>query len=325
MTWPGWLASAALGFKSWNCYPRAGEELISQEASPHPFPRYRRQWRLAFVCAALLAFAGLAYSLESQAPPHLTLATTTDVRDTGLIDYLDAAFTSATGIDVRYTAVGTGQALDLARRGDADALLVHAPSSEIAFMNQGQGLCRSLLMRNQFLLVGPPSDPAHVAGLTNITQAFRVIMQSHSIFVSRGDQSGTNVKELQIWALVGYTPSPANDTWYLETGQGMAATLQVASEKGGYTLTDDATFYALKASSTPPDLQIEVQGDPVLANIYHVIVVNPQAHAGLNTNGALEYARWLTSPQGQSLIGSYEVGGHRLYTPQYAPGDPEGC
>lgn len=287
-----------------------------------PFPRFRLRWNLALACAAALALAGLAVSIQSHAAPYLVLAATTDVRDSGLLDYLDPQFAVDSGIQVRYVAVGTGQALNLAERGDADALLVHAPSLELAFMSQGQGLCRSLLMRNEFLLVGPPGDPAHVRGLTNVTEAFRQIARTNSTFVSRGDRSGTNVKELQIWALAGFAPSPANDSWYIETGQGMASTLTVASEKAGYTLTDDATFYALESGLV---LEILVRGDPLLANIYHVIVVSPAAHPGVNTGSAQAYAEWLTSPRGQALIGGYQVAGHRLYTPQALPGEPGGC
>lgn len=168
-------------------------------------------------------------------------------------------------------------------------------------------------MYNRFLVVGPPSDPARIRGLTNATEAFRRIWQTNSSFYSRGDESGTNVKELQIWALVGHTPSPQGDAWYNETGQGMAATLTIASEKGGYTLTDDATFYALTSSL---DLDLLVSGDPFLANHYHVIVVNGAVHPAVNEDAALTFAHWLVSERGQELIGSFVVAGHQLYTPE---------
>ena len=272
--------------------------------------------------AVVLAVAGLGLSLQSHAAEYIVLASTTDVRDSGLLDYLNPQFQADAGIQVRYVAVGTGQALDTASRGDADLVWVHAPSLEQAFMAAGQGLCRNPVMTNAFLLVGPPSDPAHVAGLTNVTEAFARIWHANATFVSRADNSGTYVKELAVWSLVGYTPSPQNDSWYIETGQGMAATLTVASEKGGYTLTDDATFYALGSSLT---LEIAVSGDPLLENVYHLIVVSPSLHPTANVDGALAYVDWLDSPKGQALIGAFEVAGHRLYTPDFAPGQPGEC
>jgi tungstate transport system substrate-binding protein len=210
----------------------------------------------------------------------------------------------------------------MAARGDADVAMVHAPSLELPFMAAGHGLCRSAVMYNRFMVVGPASDPAGIAGLTNATQAFRKIWQTNSTFITRGDNSGTNVKELAIWARVGHVPTSANDTWYLDTGQGMAATLTVASEKGAYTLTDDGTFYALQASLK---LQILVAGDPFLFNQYHIIVVNPAQYPNVKADAAREYAHWLVSPRGQALIGGYEIGGHRLFTPNYNPSDAGVC
>lgn len=286
--------------------------VVARRASPLPFPRFVTAYRAAMIAAILFVAASLGVTLAGHAPVYILLATTTSTRDTGLLDYLDPFFEADTGIEVRYVAVGTGQALDLGRRGDADALLVHAPSLEIAFMLQGHGLCRSPVMYNRFLVAGPASDPAGIRGLTNATEAFRRIWETNSTFVSRGDDSGTNVKELQLWSLVGYTPT-TDDAWYVETGQGMAATLTVASEKGGYTLTDDGTFYAQLSALA---LEIDVSGDPFLANHYHVIVVNPTTHPGVSVGPALEFARWLVSPRGQALIGGYEIGGRQLFTPE---------
>ncbi|HYM39454.1 MAG TPA: substrate-binding domain-containing protein [Thermoplasmata archaeon] len=272
--------------------------------------------------AIVLMVAGLALSYQSQQATSIILATTTSTRDTGLLDYLDPLFAADTGIQVQYVAVGTGQALDMAARGDADVAMVHAPSLELPFMAHGNGLCRSAVMYNRFMIVGPASDPAGISGLTNATTAFRKIWQTNSTFISRGDNSGTNVKELAIWARVGYTPTAADDSWYLDTGQGMAATLTVASEKSAYTLTDDGTFYALQGSLK---LQILVAGDPFLFNQYHIIVVSPSLHPNVKVNPALEYAHWLVSPRGQALIGAYEIGGHRLFTPDYNPADSGVC
>ncbi len=290
--------------------------------SPLPWPGFIAKWRLALVVATLLALAGVTVSIGNRPAVSLILATTTSTRDTGLLDYLDPLFQVDTGIQVQYVAVGTGLALDMARRGDADVAMVHAPTLEDVFMQEGHGLCRDPLMYNRFMVVGPASDPAAIAGITNATDAFRKIWQAHATFISRGDNSGTNVKELQIWALVGYTPSPVNASWYLESGQPMGATLTLASEKGAYTLTDDGTYYALLASLR---LQIEVQGDPFLANHYHIIVVSPTEHPNVKVDAALAYARWLVSERGLTLIADYEVGGHRLFTPEYEPGLPGEC
>jgi tungstate transport system substrate-binding protein len=283
-----------------------------QDRSPLPFPAFVAIWRASLVVASLLVAASLGVTFSSHEPVYLVLATTTSTRDTGLLDYLDPLFALDAGIQVRYVAVGTGQALDLGRRGDADVVLAHAPSLEAPFMLEGHGLCRSPVMYNRFLIVGPPSDPAGISGMTNATEAFREIWQTNSVFVSRGDNSGTNVKELAIWALVEYTPTQ-NDTWYLSTGQGMGATLAVASEKGAYTLTDDGTFYAQVSGLR---LQIAVQGDPFLLNHYHVIVINPVEHPGVNVNAATAFARWLVSERGQALIAGYMIGGHQLFTPE---------
>ena len=290
--------------------------------SPLPWPGFISKWRLALLVAAALALTGIAVSVESRPAVSLILATTTSTRDTGLLDYLGPLFQVDTGIQVQYVAVGTGLALDMARRGDADVAMVHAPSLEEAFMAEGHGLCRSPLMYNRFLIVGPASDPADIAGTMNATAAFRRIWETNSTFVSRGDTSGTNVKEIQVWALVGHRPSPANDPWYLESGQGMGATLTLASEKGAYTLTDEGTFYALLSSL---HLQIEVQGDPFLANHYHIIVVNPAEHPNVKVDAARAYAQWLVSERGLSLIADYEIAGHRLFTPEYQPGMPGEC
>ncbi len=290
--------------------------------SPLPFPRFVARWRLALGVAALLTISGLAVSIQAHPSTAIVLATTTSARDTGLLDYLDPLFTVDTGIQVRYVAVGTGQALDIARRGDADVTMVHAPSLEVPFMQSGDGLCRSAVMYDQFLVVGPLSDPAGIRGLANATEAFRRVWQTQSLFFSRADASGTYVKELALWALAGYTPTTTNDSWYIETGQGMAATLTIASEKGGYTLTDDGTFYALAASL---NLAILASGDPFLFNQYSMIVVNPQTHPTVNAAAALEYARWLTSPRGQTLIADYEVGGHRIYTADFNPNAAGAC
>ena len=267
-------------------------------------------WRLAFLTAGLLIFAGVSLSIDLQPRSYIVLATTTSARDSGLLDYLIPYFQGETGIGVRYTAVGTGQALDLGRRGDADVVLVHAPTAELAFMAEGQGLCRSPVMFNEFIVVGPPSDPARINGLSNATVAFAQIASARALFFSRGDNSGTNIMEKTIWSWVGYTPSVATDPWYRETGQGMGATLDIASQLGGYTFSDDGTFLVHRAVL---DLAIDVSHDPALRNSYSVIPVNASLHPNVFVPGALEFARWLTSPRGQALIGAYTVGGQQPF------------
>jgi tungstate transport system substrate-binding protein len=280
---------------------------------PLPWPSFVTVWRAAFVLSALLIAAGMAVSIDLQPRSFIVLATTTSARDSGLLDYLIPYFQSDTAIGVRYTAVGTGQALDLGRRGDADVVLVHAPSAELAFMAAGQGLCRSPVMMNQFVVVGPnQSDPAGILGLTNATIAFERIRTTHSLFISRGDNSGTNIIEKTIWSWVGYMPSTTNDTWYKESGQGMAATLDIASQLVAYTLSDDGTFLVHSANL---ELRIDVQHDPALRNFYSVIPVNPSVHPNIFVAGALRFAKWLTSARGQSLIGNYTAGGVRPFQP----------
>ena len=269
-------------------------------------------WRVAFVIAALLIVAGVSISINLQPRASPLLATTTSARDSGLLDYLLPFFLHDTGIGVRYTAVGTGQALDYGRRGDADVVLVHAPSAELAFMAENQGLCRSPVMFNEFIIVGPPTDPARIAGMPNATDAFARIRSTASLFFSRGDNSGTHIMEKTIWSWVGYVPSVQTDPWYRETGQGMSATLTIASEQGGYTLSDDGTFLVHRSTL---DLAIDVGTDPVLRNFYSVIPVNPLLHPSVFAAGALDFARWLVGPRGQGLIAAYTVGGQQPFHP----------
>jgi len=287
-------------------------ESIAASSHAVPWPGFVNLWRTCLVVAALLVATGFALSLDLQPRSFIVLATTTSARDSGLLDYLIPFFGRETGIGVRYTAVGTGQALDLGRRGDADVVLVHAPSAELAFMAEGQGLCRSPVMYNEFIVVGPPADPAGIDGLTNATAAFTRILETRSLFLSRGDNSGTNIMEKTIWSWVGYTPSVANDSWYEETGQGMGATLDIASQLQGYTLSDDGTFLVHAGSVA---LAIDVAHDPALLNFYSVIPVSSVAHPYVFEAGALAFAQWLVSPRGQSLIGNYTIGGQQPFHP----------
>ncbi|MEN6481476.1 MAG: substrate-binding domain-containing protein [Anaerolineaceae bacterium] len=233
--------------------------------------------------------------------PELILATTTSTRDSGLLDVLLPLFEAQTGFMVKMVAVGTGEALKMGEEGNADVLLVHAPASELELMDKGFGLSRDLIMHNDYVIVGPADDPAGIKGLTSANDAFAKIAETKSVFISRGDDSGTNKKELAIWAAVNITPE---GDWYVESGQGMGDTLRIASEKIGYTLTDRATYLA---QSDTLELEIDVEGDPTLLNIYHVIVVNPEKWPKVNVDGAKAFAAFLTSPETQAVIGQFGV------------------
>jgi tungstate transport system substrate-binding protein len=201
---------------------------------------------------------------------------------------------------VKTVAVGSGQALKMGQDGNADVILVHSPAAEKTFMDAGWGIDRRLVMHNYFLIVGPKNDPAGIRGLTSAADGFKKIAAAGATFVSRGDGSGTETKELAIWKTAGITPT--GNAWYLQSGQGMGPTLQIASEKGGYTLTDNATFLS---NSSKLSLDVLVQGDPVLLNIYHVISVNPAKWPKVNIAGAKAFADYVTSLAGQELIGSF--------------------
>jgi tungstate transport system substrate-binding protein len=237
----------------------------------------------------------------------MILATTTSTRDTGLLDTLVPAFERVSACRVKTVAVGSGQALDLGQRGQADALLVHSPDAEQEFMSAGRGLSRLAVMHNDFVLVGPPPDPAKAAQAGGIVPAFRAIARTKSPFASRADDSGTNAKELKLWKQAGITP---RGSWYIKTGQGMGPTLVIASQKRAYTLSDRGTFLATKSL----DSKIVVQGGRDLQNDYHVIVVK---HSGTNTGCARAFSRWITSASAQRLIGRFGVSryGQALFHP----------
>jgi tungstate transport system substrate-binding protein len=225
----------------------------------------------------------------------MIMATTTSTRDTGLLDVLVPAFERSGSCSVKTVAVGSGQALDLGARGQADVLLVHSPAAEETFMKEGHGTSRLAVMHNDFVLVGPPADPAKTAHAGGIVPALKAIAAAKSPFASRADDSGTNAKELKLWQQTGVTPS---GSWYIKTGQGMGPTLVIASEKRAYTLSDRGTYLATKHL----DSKILVQGGQALQNPYHVIVVK---HAGTNVGCARAFARWITSPPTQRLIAGF--------------------
>ena len=253
------------------------------------------------------------------ATKELILATTTSTQDSGLLDVLIPAFEKQTGYTVKTVAVGTGQALKMGQDGNADVLLVHAPASEKTYMEGGFGAERFLVMHNDFIIVGPASDPAGLKGMTSALDAFKKIAAATAPFVSRGDDSGTNKAELALWKQAGITPEGA---WYIETGQGMGATLKIASEKAAYTLTDRATYLANKGDLS---LEILVEGDNVLLNVYHVITVNPAKWPKVNVEGAKAFAQWLISPDTQKMIGEFgkDKFGQSLFTPDATKTDAD--
>ncbi len=236
---------------------------------------------------------------------ELILATTTSTQDSGLLDVLIPLFEKQTGYTVKVVAVGTGAALRMGERGDADVLLVHAPAAEETFMAAGHGIEREYVMYNDFIIVGPPDDPAQVRGMEDAVAALKKIAAAKALWISRGDDSGTHKKEKSLWKEAGFDVAAlASEPWYQESGQGMGATLRIASEKSAYTLTDRATYLNLKDTL---HLDILVQGDSRLYNVYHVIVVNPDKHTGINVEGARAFADFMTSPQVQDIIRSYGV------------------
>ncbi len=254
------------------------------------------------------------------ANPNLILATTTSTQDSGLLDVLVPAFEAQTGFTVQVVAVGSGAALKLGEQGNADVLLVHSPTAEVTYMSNGFGSDRRLVMHNDYIIVGPTDDPAGLKSATSAVDAFQKIAASGTQFISRGDVSGTNIKELALWKSANLTP--IGQAWYVETGQGMGATLTIASEKGAYTLTDRATFLANQANY---HLALLFEGDDGLLNVYHVIVVNHDKWPTTNLDGAISFADYITSPAGQAVIMTFGVEkfGQQLFTPDASRTDAE--
>ena len=252
-----------------------------------------RRVTLAALAAVLLLGAG------RPARPPLILATTTSTQDTGLLDVLLPAFTARCGVQVKPIAVGSGEALAMGRRGDADVLLVHSRAAEDAFMAEGHGAQRLDVMHNDFVIVGPPTDPAGTRG-ADAVEAFRRIATAGATFVSRGDQSGTHQKEQGLWQRARVAPE--GRAWYVSAGQGMGETARIAAEKRAYTLMDRGTWLALSGSL---GLAVLCEGGADLLNSYRVIVVSPKLHPQVHAREARMFARWLVSPPAQGLIGEF--------------------
>jgi tungstate transport system substrate-binding protein len=259
------------------------------------------------VCAIALATG------KASAETRIKCASTTSTQNSGLFDYLLPIFAKKTGIQVDVVAVGTGAAIEIGKRGDADVVFVHAKPLELKAVEEGYFVNRHDVMYNDFVIIGPPDDPAKIKGLKSVTEAFKRIAASGSPFVSRGDKSGTNIKELAIWKQAGLDPK--GQKWYMEVGQGMEKTQRVANEKRAYTLTDRGTWLATK-DKDKLDMLVVLEGDPVLFNQYGVMAVNPEKHKNVKNKEAMVFINWLISPEGQEAIKSFkDKHGNALFVP----------
>lgn len=265
--------------------------------------------------AMFLLAAGSAATLAEER--SIIVASTTSTQDSGLFGHILPLFKEKTGIDVKVVAQGTGQALDTARRGDADVVFVHAKTQEEKFLEEGFGVKRFDVMYNDFVLVGPKGDPAGVAGTKDIVAALQAIEQKQAPFVSRGDKSGTHSAELKLWKEAGIDIDAARGPWYREIGQGMGAALNTAAAMNAYVLSDRGTWLSFKNRG---DLEIAVEGDKRLFNQYGVMLVNPAKHPNVKADLGQAFVDWLISPEGQQAIAAYKIGGQQLFFPNAAKG-----
>jgi tungstate transport system substrate-binding protein len=259
---------------------------------------------------ALLAGA-LALSPAKAQQKFITVASTTSTEQSGLFPHLLPAFTKKTGIEVKVVAVGTGQALDIGRRGDADVVFVHDKVAELKFLAEGNSTKRTDVMYNDFIIVGPKNDPAKARG-KDVLEGLRKIAAAKAPFISRGDRSGTNAAELRYWKEANVDLAAVKGDWYKEIGQGMGPTLNMASSVNGYTISDRGTWLSFKNRG---DLEIVVEGDQKLFNQYGVMLVNPNKHPNVKAKDGQAFVDWLISPKGQETIAGYKVGGQQLFFP----------
>ena len=270
------------------------------------------------LCQNLLVAAMLvvtAIPAAARDPKSIVLQSTTSTANSGLYDAILPEFTAATGIRVNVVAVGTGQAIKNAMNGDGDVLLVHAKSAEEKFITEGFGVERFDVMYNDFVIVGPPDDPAGISGLRDASAALSRIAARSSLFASRGDNSGTHKKEVTLWRAAGVDPTASSGGWYRETGSGMGATLNTAVGMRAYALTDRATWISFKNRNA---YQIHVEGDKALFNQYGVALVNQATHPRVNARGGQAFIDWILSPAGQSAIAGYRLSGEQLFYPNAA-------
>jgi tungstate transport system substrate-binding protein len=272
---------------------------------------------LALVAVAVAACGSDDDTASSDAKPVI-LATTTSTQDSGLLDVLVPAFETESGLKVKTVAVGSGQAIDMGARGEADVVLAHSPAAEEKMTAEGKGRNRRLVMHNDFVIVGPASDPAHIRGADATTEMSR-IARAKAPFISRGDDSGTNALELKLWEEAGVPPKGSG---YQESGQGMGATLQIAADKDAYTISDRGTYLATDSAR---DLKLLVEGDPSLLNVYHVIEIPASNGPRVNTEGGDAFADWIVSAPAQKTIGTFgaEKFGQPLFTPDAGKSDEE--
>lgn len=269
---------------------------------------------LRFSAAALVLCAVVARATAADVSKEVILATTTSTQDSGLLDVLVPIFEKETGYFVKTISVGSGQALAMGRKGEADVLLVHSPADEQKLVTEGHGVNRRLVMHNDFVIVGPSGDPARIKASRSSKDALTKIAQAGALFLSRGDGSGTHSKEKGLWKAAGIDPE--GRSWYQQTGLGMGDTLNVASEKRGYTLADRGTFLA-RDRARPLALEILTQGEPLLLNVYHVIEVNPAKWPKVNAAGAKAFADFMVSARTQELIGRFGV--DKVGSPLFIP------
>jgi tungstate transport system substrate-binding protein len=259
--------------------------------------------------ALLLSLAAFGASAQER---FITVASTTSTEQSGLFGHILPIFEKETGIKVRVVALGTGQALDLARRGDADVVFVHAKAAEEKFLAEGHGVKRTPVMYNDFVLIGPKSDPARVGGGKDITEALKKVQAAQAPFVSRGDKSGTHMAELDLWKVSGIDIDKAKGPWYRDVGQGMGPALNTAGSMNAYILSDRGTWLAFKNKG---DLTILVEGDKRLFNQYGVMLVNPEKHPNVKKDLGQTFVNWVISPAGQKAIADYKINGEQLFFP----------
>ena len=273
-----------------------------------------RRTALSLIFSALLLVPAASARANDD---FIIVQSTTSTQNSGLFDHILPMFTEKTGIEVRIVAVGTGQALKNAKNGDGDVVLVHSKPDEEKFVAEGWGVKRHDVMYNDFVIVGPASDPAEIAGLKEADKAFKRIAEAKAPFASRGDDSGTNKEEMRLWNVAGVDAKKASGDWYLETGSGMGATLNTAVGKQAYTLADRGTWLSF---ANKDNFKVLVEGDPKLFNQYGVILINPAKHPNVKANQGQTFVDWLIGKDGQTAIARYKIGGKQLFFPNARPG-----
>ena len=272
--------------------------------------------RRTFIAAAALAAIAFAAPVAHAQDKSIVVASTTSTQDSGLFEYLLPIFKQKTGITVKVVAQGTGQALDTARRGDADVVFVHDKAAELKWLAEGNGVQRYPVMYNDFVLIGPKSDPAHVKGIKDVAKAFQTLKDKQASFISRGDRSGTNIAELKLWKDAGIDIEKDKGPWYKAIGQGMGAALNTAGAGNAYGLSDRGTWIHFKNKG---DLEIVVEGDKRMFNQYGVMLVNPAKHPNVKKELGQTFIDWLISPEGQKVIANYKINGEQLFFPNAKP------